>query len=82
LKSQGLSSVVPEVRFGRFSVDLYDRANHVGYEADGRYWHQRNEAKHPGYHAQRDAYLLNRFGLRIVRFDEVDIRRMAQGRVA
>ena len=34
------------------------------------------------YHAMRDAYLLQRFGLGTVRFDEVEIRRMTKERAA
>jgi len=72
LVAQGLT-LEPEVRFGRFTVDLYDRQNHVAYEADGRYWHERNEAARPGYHASRDACLRERFGLTVVRFDDQEI---------
>lgn len=73
----------PEVRFGRYSVDLYDRANHTAYEADGRYWHDRNEAARPGYHAERDGCLASEFGLKVVRYDEVQIRAMQrEGRAA
>jgi len=73
----------PEVRFGRFSVDLYDRTNHTAYEADGRYWHDRNEAKRPGYHAERDAYLVREHGLIVVRYDEIQIAKLQrEGRAA
>jgi very-short-patch-repair endonuclease len=75
-------SLEPEIRFGRFSADLYDRANHVAYEADGRYWHDRNEAAHPGYHAERDGYLRDRFGLPVIRYNELDIRAMEKRGVA
>lgn len=68
----------PEVRFGRFTVDLYDRANHVAYEADCQYWHQKYEARRPGYHAERDKYLLDRFGLQVVHFDETQIQSITQ----
>lgn len=81
LESTGLS-LEPEVRFGRFTVDLYDRENHVAYEADGRYWHERNEARYPGYHARRDAYLIERFGLKVVHYTDDVIRDMAKRRVA
>lgn len=69
-------SLEPEVRFGRYTVDLYDRVNHVAYEADGSYWHNLNEAKRPGYHAERDRYLAERFGLTVVHFDELQIAAM------
>jgi very-short-patch-repair endonuclease len=81
LSSCGLT-LEPEVRFGRFTVDLYDRTNHVGYEADGRYWHERHEASSPGFHARRDTYLSDRFGLRVVHFDELEIKRMTKERAA
>lgn len=73
LESQTGVTLEPEVRFGRFTVDLYDRENHVAYEADGTYWHQRNESKYPGYHQKRDEYLAERFGLTIRHYTEHDI---------
>ena len=72
----------PEVRFGRYTVDLYDRTNHVAYEADGRYWHERNEAAYPGYHANRDAYLMERFALPVHHFTDDQIATMRKGEVA
>ncbi len=72
LAATGLS-LEPEVRFGRYTVDLYDRVHHVAYEADGRYWHELNERRKPGYHAQRDGYLQNVHGLRVVRFSDAQI---------
>ena len=69
-------AVEPEVQFGRFVVDLYDRANHVAYEADGEYWHNRVKQKQPDFYVKRDQYLRDRFGLTVVRFAERDIRRM------
>ena len=75
LSRQGLV-LEPEVRFGRFTVDLYDRANHVAYEADGRHWHELAELRRPGWHGRRDAYLMDRFGLAVVHFSEPAIRAM------
>ncbi len=77
LASTGLT-LKPEVRFGRFTVDLYDRVHHIAYEADGKYWHDKNEAARPGYHANRDAYLLERFGLSVVHFTESEIHAVAK----
>jgi very-short-patch-repair endonuclease len=62
-----------EVRFGRFTVDLYDREHHVGYEADGMYWHDRHEAKHPGYRTMRDEYLIVNHGLKVVHYTDKEI---------
>ena len=67
LQQQGLV-LEPEIRFGRFTVDLYDREHHVAYEADGSYWHDRNEAARPGARERRDAYLAEKFGLPVVHF--------------
>ncbi len=74
LTATGLT-LEPEVRFGKYTVDLYDRAHHVAYEADGRYWHERNEAVRPGYHARRDAYLRDRRGLVVIHFTDAEIKR-------
>lgn len=66
--------VEPEVRFGRFTVDLYDREHHIAHEADGQYWHAKNEAKRPGYHASRDTYLREHHGLPVLRYTDTEIR--------
>lgn len=66
-----------EVKFGRFTVDLYDREHHVAYEADGKYWHDKNELKNPGYYARRDTYLNETFGLAVVHYDDFQIKTMA-----
>ena len=72
----------PEVRFGRFTVDLYDRNDHVAYEANGIYWHALNEARDPGYHERRDNYLREVHGLRVVRFTDKEIRAMSAPKAA
>lgn len=77
LSSFGVDAT-PEVRFGRFTVDLYDSANHVAYEADGEYWHNKTESVRPGYHARRDAYLSEKCGLRVVRFTDKEIKVLGQ----
>jgi very-short-patch-repair endonuclease len=76
LSSQGLA-LEPEVRFGRYTVDLYDRINHVAYEADGAYWHAKNERTRPGYHTRRDEYLASRHGLIVVHFTDREIANLS-----
>lgn len=73
LSSRGFT-VDPEVRFGRYTVDLYDREHHIAHEADGKFWHAKNEAKRPGYHAHRDEYLHARHGLPVMRYSDTEIR--------
>lgn len=82
LESTRAITLEPEVRFGRFTVDLYDRANHVAYEADGTYWHQKNEAARPGYHADRDAYLQREFSLSVIHYTDTEINTLTRGEVA
>ncbi len=73
LTSTGLT-LEPEIQFGRFTVDLYDREHHVAYEADGKYWHDKQEERRPGCGAARDAYLIQHHGLKVVHFTEPEIR--------
>ena len=68
------------MRFGRFTVDLYDREHHVAYEADAKYWHDKYEAREPGVHHRRDAYLKDRYGLTTVRYDDKQIKAMRRTR--
>lgn len=77
LASTGLR-LLPEVRFGRFTVDLYDPLRHVAYEADGRYWHERAERENPGCGLRRDQYLSDHYGVRVIHFDELEIKRLAR----
>jgi hypothetical protein len=72
LSSQGLV-LEPEVRFGRFTVDLYDREHHVAYEADGTFWHEQDELKRPGCGVRRDAYLVEYYGLKVVHYTDKEI---------
>jgi len=67
-------NVEPEVRFGPYTVDLYDRVDHVAYEADGLYWHNRMETKNPGHRARRDTYLREQHGLAVIHYSDIDIR--------
>jgi very-short-patch-repair endonuclease len=71
--------VEPEIRFGRYTVDLYDRKHHIAHEADGMLWHAKNEAARPGYHARRDAYLRDRFGLAVLRYSDREIVHLSVG---
>lgn len=68
--------LIPEVRFGRYCVDLYEPYRHLGFEADGSYWHELVERTKPGYHGNRDSYLQNKFGLPIIRFSDQEIDQM------
>lgn len=51
-----------EVNFGRYRVDAYIPSLHIAFEADGEYWHDANRD------GKRDAYLMEQFGLPVVRF--------------
>lgn len=44
--------------------------------------HAKNEVARPGYHAERDAYLLREFGLKVVHFTDVEIKSLTRGKVA
>src|SRR3990167_229390 len=54
--------VIPEVRFGRFSVDVLLAEEWVAFEADGAGWHKDKEKD-----TKRDAWLLENFDLPVVR---------------
>ena len=67
----------PEVRreekFGRYWVDAYlPSPYHLAFEADGAYWHK-SSSKRDG---ERDLYLLQEFGLPIVRLSERELLTM------
>lgn len=72
LLASGLT-LEPEVRFGRFTVDLYDREHHIAYEADGKFWHDKAEKRRPGCHVERAEYLIQFYGLKVVRFTDKEI---------
>ncbi len=76
--SIGGLELTPEVRFGRFTVDLYDPERRVAYEADGEYWHDRAEKDSPGCAERRDLYLFERHGVRVIHFTERDIKALAK----
>ena len=62
--------VIPEARFGRYSVDFLLAEEWLGIEIDGKYWHHINKTNYE----ERDEYLLEKFGLPIVRLTEEEIR--------
>lgn len=57
-------------RFGRFTVDAYLPEYHLAFEADGDYWHSFKKESD----ASRDAYLLSKFNLPVVRLTETELR--------
>ena len=63
--------VIPEVRFGRFSVDVLLAEEWVAFEADGAGWHKDKEKD-----TKRDAWLLENFDLPVVRLSQGDIREL------
>lgn len=69
----GIVGLEIEVPFGPYRVDLYDPHTRTAFEADGVYWHDRVEAKKPGYHARRDAYLRESHGLTVVRVSDHEL---------
>lgn len=59
-----------EVLFGHFRVDAYiPQPYHLAFEADGEFWH-RDSAKRD---AARDAWLLRKFGLPVIRLTESEL---------
>lgn len=64
---------VREKHFGRFRVDVYIPECHIAFEADGEYWHRLNEAENPGKYVSRDRFLLEKFGLPVVRLTEREV---------
>lgn len=67
--------VMLEKHFGKYTADAYlPPPYHLAFEADGDYWHPMVEENRPGYYARRDAELLSRFNLPVVRLTESEIR--------
>jgi len=62
-------TVETQRRFGRFRVDSYLPEYRLAFEADGTYWHARRSA----YDAARDAEILRRFGVTVVRLTEENL---------
>lgn len=67
--------VEPQRHFGRAVVDAYLPDYHLACEADGEYWHNRPGRREKD--AARDAELLRRFSLPVVRFTEAELRAIA-----
>jgi len=64
----GFTVVVPEVRFGRFSVDAVLGDEWLGFEADGRGWHLDKDKD-----ARRDQEIGERWALPIVRLTQEEV---------
>ena len=64
--------VIPEERFGRYSVDFLLAEEWLAIEVDGDYWH----AVSGDDYGARDQYLLEVFGLPTVRLREQEIGEM------
>lgn len=71
LRAAGFT-VETQRHFGRACVDAYLPDYHVAFEADGAYWHNRPGA--PEKDAARDAELMRRFALPVVRLGEFELR--------
>ena len=68
--------VIPEKQFGRYRVDAYlPPPYHLAFEADGEYWH-RDSAD---YDEARDAYLLEKHDLPVIRLTEEEINAALRG---
>jgi len=67
--------VIPERQFGPYKVDAYlPPPYHLAFEADGEYWHQHVEERDPGHDQRRDAYLLEKHGLPVIRLTGGDLQ--------
>jgi len=62
-----------EKNFGHYRVDVYLLDYHLAIECDGVYWHRVTERNRPGYYANRDQVLMERFNLPIVRLTDAEI---------
>lgn len=62
--------VVPYKKFGRYEVDAYlPTPYHLAFEADGDFWHAKSQVRD----AKRDAYLLDKFDLPVIRIWQHEI---------
>lgn len=64
-------AIEPNKHFGMYEVDVYIPSHHLAFEADGGYWHQNKERD-----SKRDAKLLERFGLIVVRLNDLDLKQV------
>ena len=70
--------VQPEAKLGRRSIDVLLIDEWLAFEADGKYWHDINEAQFPGYHKTRDLELLKKWNLPTVRITEQEVLELEQ----
>jgi hypothetical protein len=75
LSNAGFDNIVLEEKFGPYSVDVLLADEWLAFEADGEYWHEKNKTDYDA----RDRYLLENFGLPVVRLAEAEIREVRQG---
>lgn len=62
----------PQVKFNKYTVDVYiPKPYHIGFEADGDYWHTRPGARQKDEY--RDKFLLKYFKLPIIRLSQEDL---------
>ena len=64
---RGFEVVVPEARFGPYSVDFLLAEEWLAVEVDGEYWHRNKD------HSERDEYLLREHGLPVARIAEHEV---------
>lgn len=70
---QDFEIVIPEERFGPYTVDFLLAEEWLAIEADGSYWHELDERRNPGCFERRDKYLLDKFRLPTIRLSEPEI---------
>lgn len=70
----GIVGLQVEASFPPYRVDLYDPVTKTAFEADGSYWHARNEAQAAGRQARRDTVLVFRYGITVLHFTDEEIR--------
>ena len=67
--------VIPETRFGKYSVDFLLAEEWLAVEVDGSYWHSVNKTDYKA----RDQYLLENFNLPVIRLSEEELREAEKG---
>ncbi len=76
LADAGFEIIIPEQRFGKYSIDVLLAEEWIAFEADGEYWHRFNKTDY----AARDAYLLEEFNLPVVRLTEKEVNKIYENR--
>jgi very-short-patch-repair endonuclease len=79
LEEHGIA-YVPQKHFGRFRVDFYLPQFSIALEVDGTYWHTRSERQ--AYDVNRDLEIANRFGVEVVRVEEISLVDALEGLIA